>query len=123
MKIIPVSLATFAGGGAIEAVDEALATVWEDLADPNKDPEQARSVTLTLTVKTVKGQRMRPIMDARVKTSLAGYNPFGAQVYLEQGPDGLSATEIDPEQMQLPDMTGSDQEGAGDGVIPMRKGG
>lgn len=66
---IPLSLAHMNGGGIIEAVDEALAQIAENIADVNTPPEKLRKLVLEIVFKPNKDRNF-PMAKATVKTSL-----------------------------------------------------
>ena len=103
MKICRFSIMTMDAGAVAEALDMALQTVWEDVCDENKDSDASRKVVLTITVTPPNDdkRRLQPIVDARVKTTLAPYRNISDTAYLEHGADGLEAHAVDPEQPKL----------------------
>lgn len=45
-----VAIETIDGGAVIEQVNHVLGKVWENVLDPNTDPEAKRTITLTVVV-------------------------------------------------------------------------
>lgn len=66
---LALSLATMNSGGIIEAVDEALTQIAENIADVNTPPEKPRKLVLEITFKPNK-ERNFPMAKAIVKTAL-----------------------------------------------------
>ena len=64
-----LSLSTMNGGGIVEAVDEALAKIAENIADVNTPPEKPRKLVLEIVFKPNK-ERNFPLAKATVKTNL-----------------------------------------------------
>jgi len=103
MKVYELGLETMENGAVVEAVNIALAKVWQDLRDLDKVDDSERLVVLTLTVKPTRDNPDAPLIAAQVKTKLAPYRAIAGTAYLRTGADGkITAQQVDPEQGVLP---------------------
>jgi hypothetical protein len=64
----PIDLSNLAGGAIAERFNVELAKVLENIADPNTDPKQARSLTVKLTFKA---DEERDIANVSIETKTA----------------------------------------------------
>ena len=99
-----LSLSTMNGGGIIEAVDEALAQIAENIADVNTPPEKPRKLVLEITFKPTQ-ERNFPLAKAIVKTNLQPQEAQEIPLLLEKE-DGKhllfeAARDHNPGQMRM----------------------
>ena len=64
------NIQSFAGGAVAEQISAAIQRVYENIADPNTEPEKARKLTVELTFKPHKADRTDVDVFAVVKTRL-----------------------------------------------------
>ena len=81
------SLDQVMNGAVNERFQTELAKVWKNIFDPNTDPEQKRSVTLTFTFKP-NSNRDAASMSFDVKSKVASPVPVQQTVLLYQRDDG-----------------------------------
>jgi hypothetical protein len=100
-ELKPISLATLAGGAAIEAVNEELERVWKDICDPNVPPKVKREVTLKLIFEPDE-ERQFITIGISVDKKLAKPRASVARVELAHGAGGkIIAVEIMSRQLPL----------------------
>ena len=103
------SLDQVMNGAVNERFQTELAKVWKNIFDPNTDPEQKRSVTLTFTFKP-NSNRDAASMSFDVKSKVASPVPVQQTVLLYQRDDGsvivTERTDQIPGQL---DMEGNEQ--------------
>lgn len=95
-----VSLATLADGALGELFDAELQRVLQNVADPNTDPEQIRTITLTVKVKP---NEEREIGDVTVSAAskLAALKKVKTVIYMGRQAGKLVAVESNPKQQGL----------------------
>ena len=64
------NIQSFAGGAVAEQISATIQRVYENIADPNTEPEKARKLTVELTFKPHKADRTDVDVFAVVKTRL-----------------------------------------------------
>lgn len=95
-----ISLANLKGGAAIELVDDAFATVLENIIDPNRPATATRKIALLLTISPNESREMFGLkMD--VKLTLAAPAGHDATVFIAHTKNGVIALEHDPKQAGL----------------------
>lgn len=92
-----VKLETLAGGAVRELFQAELERVLENIADINTDPQVARTITLSVTLKP--GPK-RESADVKVKcaSKLAGIVTVNTQLFMGRHQGKLVAVENDPRQ-------------------------
>lgn len=92
-----VTLDTVAGGALVELFQAELVRTLDNIADINTDPEQKRTITITLELKP--GPK-RDTADVKVKcaSKLAGIMTLNTQFFLGKQGGKLVAVENDPRQ-------------------------
>lgn len=86
-----VNLEKFADGALSAQVNKALQKVAENIVDPNTDPNKARKITVTITMKP---NPERNFSAAAVETKVALAPELGAIAALSMGKD-LNTGEVD----------------------------
>jgi len=82
-----VTLATLAEGAAVEQVNYLLEKAWENVMDPNTDPEADRKVTLTITIKPTE-KRDAAAVEFQVTSKLPGPKGVASLVYRAENAEG-----------------------------------
>jgi len=98
MTAQPVSLATLAGGAAIERFDREFERVIENIADPNTTLKK-RTITLTISIKPDE-RRENCEIDIGCISKLAAMRSYGTHVFVDPHHVGR-AFEADPHQMAM----------------------
>ena len=122
--LIEVTLENVAGQMAPKVFDHLFEKVLENIRDPNTDPEEVRSVTLTFKFKPLKSRNEAAcVLESKLK--LASIEPFAGHVFMRHGKGGTVATTHDTAQEDLfdegsdePDQVEAVDTGTGE-VIPM----
>lgn len=110
--LVELSLATVAGGAAMELFDRELRLVLDNIQDPNTEAEAVREVTLKLQIKPTKDRESAAVL-LKVSGKSSGTKPVADLVYMGMRHGKLVAVTKDPSQ---PDMFDSE---TGE-VIPLR---
>lgn len=110
--LVELSLATVAGGAAVELFDRELRIVLDNIQDPNTEAEAVRKVTLEVLIKPTKDRESAAVL-LKVTGKSSGTKPVADLVYMGMRHGRLVAITKDPQQ---PDMF--DQE-TGE-VLPLR---
>jgi len=96
-----VTLETVAGRMAPKVFDHLFQKVLENIRDPNTDPEEVRSITLTVKFKPHKS-RNEAACRLESKLKLASLETFAGHVFMRHQKDGSRATTHDTAQEDLP---------------------
>jgi len=91
--MIELSLDTLARGAAVEAVNEELARIVENIVDPNTPAKTVRSVTLTIKVKPNEQRNMGEV-SIQAKSTLAPVEAVETSFMLERQGGKHKALEI-----------------------------
>lgn len=104
----PVSLETIAGGAIPELFQAELDRVLANMADINTDPEQKRTITITVSLET---DVKREAIDVKVKlgSKLAGMMTVSTQLFMGMSAGKLVAVENDLRQSGLFDQDDADK--------------
>lgn len=81
-------LEDFAGGAVGERIRNAIQQVYENIANPNMEPEKARKLTIELTFKPNKDDRTDVDVTAIVKTSLQPQKAINSRMIVESDGKG-----------------------------------
>ena len=104
-----LSFATLAGGGVEEKLQYALSEVAANIADPNTDAKNARSITMKISIKPNE-QRSIANMSIDVSTALAAPVGISTTLMIDRDKEGkIVAQEIhgkDPKQGSINYETG-----------------
>ena len=95
-----VSLASLAGGAAIERFDDELARVVANILDPNTDEKATRTITLKVKVKPGRDRDFGAVSFS-VGSQLAQARPVETLVYFGVADGQLVAVENNPKQARL----------------------
>lgn len=117
-------LEDFAGGAVRERIQNAIQQVYENIANPNMEPEKARKLTIELTFKPNKDDRTDVDVTAIVKTSLQPQKAINSRMIVESdGKSNVLGSEWSREamrgQMKLPEEK-AEAETKVDGVIDLQ---
>lgn len=82
------SLEDFAGGAVGERIQNAIQQVYENIANPNMEPEKARKLTIELTFKPNKDDRTDVDVTTIVKTSLQPQKAINSRMIVESDGKG-----------------------------------
>ena len=96
-----VSLATLAGGAAVERFDYELQRVLENIADFNTKPDAVREVILKVKIKP-DHDRAFTIAEIQASSKLAPVKPETTSIYVHSSSSGVTATEYNPRQERMP---------------------
>ena len=88
-----MSLDNILQGGLIEAANDQISKVLENILDLNTS-DAARSVTLTLKFKPAKGNRELVDIEANTKATLAPFRPLATKALVGRGENGVEANEL-----------------------------
>ena len=77
------NIQSFAGGAVAEQISAAIQRVYENIADPNTEPEKARKLTIELTFKPSKSDRTDVDVFAVVKTRLQPRAAITSRIIVE----------------------------------------
>lgn len=119
-------LEDFAGGAVNERIQNAISAVYENIANPNTEPEKARKLTIELTFKASKDDRTDVDVVAIVKTSLQPQKAINSRMIVESdGRGNVIGSEWSRGtmrgQMELPaEKEGAEEEKKIDGVIDLQ---
>ena len=96
-----------AGGAIQEAIHFALGECFENIKDPNTEPEKARKLTITMELKP---DETRQIVKTKTtcKTTLVPVNSITTQLLLDKNGDKVVATELlkhDPNQIDFDELS------------------
>lgn len=113
-KIEKLDINKLAGGAIQEAIEFALEECFDNIKDPNTEPEKARKLTITMELKP---DESRQIIKTKVstKTNLVPVNSITTQLLLDKVGNKTVATELlkhDPNQIDIDEL---------DNVIEMNK--
>jgi hypothetical protein len=106
-----VSLANLKGGAVIEAADNALEEVYQNILDPNTEATQTREVSVKLIFKPGKDRSTNQLV-IKVDRKLAAQAPMEAAIFIGKVKDTTSGKEkavgaeygpLNPGQHVLPD--------------------
>ena len=111
-----LSLATLAGGGAIERFDDALVQVVENICDVNTDPKAKRKITLTVTF-APNEERDYGDVSIDCKPTLAPPRPVPTIAFFGKRGGEYIAVESNPKQGKLFEPDPEDPSK----LIPMRR--
>lgn len=76
-------LEDFAGGAVAERLAVAIGQIYENIADPNREADKARKLTIELTFKPAKNDRTDVAVTAIVKTSLQPQKSVTSRMIIE----------------------------------------
>lgn len=96
-----VSLTTLKGGVAIEMFDHQLRRLLNNIADENTEPEEARQITLKVTVKPDPDREQAVILVECKANKLAGIRSQGSTAYIGRRRGQVVAVEYDPRQADM----------------------
>lgn len=119
-----LDISKLAGGAIQEAIHFALGECFDNIKDPNTDPEKARKVTITLELKP---DEHRQVIKTKTscKTSLVPVNSITTSLFLEKDGDKVVATELfknDPNQIDFDELSkNSEEDTSKNNVIEMNK--
>lgn len=96
-----------AGGAIQEAIHFALEECFENIKDPNTEPEKVRKLTITMELKP---DETRQIVKTKTtcKTTLVPVNSITTQLLLDKDGDKVVATELlkhDPNQIDFNELS------------------
>lgn len=92
-----LTLTDIAGGAAIEAVDDEIQNVIENILDPNCDPAKQRKVQLELTFMPTKDNPNLFGVAIQAKSKLVPANAVVTTAYADRDPKGVvCASELKP---------------------------
>ena len=95
-----VTLATIAGGAAMERFEEALGQILTNIADPNTDPEKKRSIILKFDLFPSKlRDNFQVVVSSETKT--APVTPADATCFIVKQAGRRVAVAYDPQQGRL----------------------
>jgi len=100
IELTKVSLDNLGKGAAKELFERELCAVIENILDPNTPADQARCVTLKVTIKPDKERSAGKVLIA-CQSKLAAVNQYETRVFMAFGPEGAIATEHNPHQARL----------------------
>lgn len=95
-----VSLGNLNSGAAIEQFDRALEQVIENIQDINTDPEEKRTIQLTVVIKPNEDRNFAEV-GCKVQTKLAGIRPSHTMVYFGRRGGKRFAVEPTPAQADM----------------------
>lgn len=95
-----VTLANLGDGAALEQFQAAFDEVLRNVADINTDPEQRRSVALTVSIVPNEDREIGE-MQIKVSTKLAGTKPVKTTVFIVRHAGQVIAVEQNPKQLAL----------------------
>lgn len=110
--LVELSLATVAGGAAVELFDRELRLVLDNIQDPNTDAESVREVNLKLQIKPTKDRESAAVL-LKVTGKSSGTKPIADLVYMGIRHGRLVAVTKDPSQSDMFDAETGE-------VIPLR---
>ncbi|MDP3720805.1 MAG: hypothetical protein Q8T13_23835 [Acidobacteriota bacterium] len=93
-----VTLDTIAGGAVVELFGAELKRVVENIADINTDPEQKRTITISIEFKPEGVKRDNADVKVKCTSKLAGILTVNTQVFMGMHAGKLIAVENDPRQ-------------------------
>lgn len=99
----PVTLATLAGGAAMELFDNELAKVVENILDLNTEPDQVRKVVLEVRLKP-DGSRKNAAVYVQVSSKIGPFKGCGTMFYFGKHKGRAFAIESNPDQGRLFDQ-------------------
>jgi hypothetical protein len=95
-----VTLANLGDGAALEQFQAAFDEVLRNVSDVNTDPEQRRSVQLTVSIVPNEEREIGEVQ-IKVATKLAGNKPVKTTVFLVRHAGQTIAVEQNPKQLAL----------------------
>lgn len=98
-----LTLATVAGGAAIELFEHALPQILANMRDPNTDAKEKRKITLEIafTPHESQGYRDEAAVDVKMKLSLAGIRTARGVVFMGRENGELVARTYNVRQEEL----------------------
>lgn len=99
-QLIEVTLASVQNGAAPELWQHEWKRVLQNIQDPNTDPEQKRSVTITVSVEPSE-DREGGVVTLEVSSKIAGPKPLKSAVHFADKHGQPVAVSFDPKQRQL----------------------
>lgn len=104
----PVSLVTINGGAAVEAFDDELRKVLDNIGDPNTKPDFTREVTLTVKISPDEQRRYADVI-ITAKSKVAPTRESSTLFWLGKDPKTkkVFASERNINQMSIDDIPGA----------------
>lgn len=96
-KLTEVDLSTVAQGAAPEVFEHEFQKVLANIQDPNTDPEEVRSVTLTFKFKPLKSREEAQVR-LEVKSKLAAMAPVAGHMFMGRKEGRIVAATHDTDQ-------------------------
>ena len=107
-SVVTLNLATLARGAAMERFDVALATVVENILDPNTPEGATREINLKVRFKPTPG-REAALLEISCVPKVAPLTPYPLTVYLGKNDEGGFASEADPRQGDMFSLTNNQE--------------
>lgn len=98
-----VTLSNLAGGGVVERFDDELKVVLKNMQDPNTTLG-VREVNLKVKIKPDQNRDIARLT-VEVSSKLAPATPLETTVFVAETKDGAVATEYNPKQPVLPEIS------------------